>query len=92
MIIWCKSSGKELSILLMNLISVEHLDPYQYHNWLDRYKVGTLYCSSKDLDNIEIYLTLINQISGLSNQKITTDQGVESSVAEKYIYKTPKPP
>ena len=92
MIIWCKSSGKELSILLMNLISVEHLDPYQYHSWLDRYKVGTLYWSSKDLDNIEIYLTLINQISGLSNQKITTDQGVESSVAEKYIYKTPKPP
>ena len=47
------------------MISVQHLETYRYQKVLDVYEVGYIDWSSKDLDAIETYLVLIDQLRGI---------------------------
>ena len=49
----------------MNLIAFQHVGPYHYQKVLDSYEVISIDCSSKDLDNIDMYITMIDQNRGI---------------------------
>ena len=57
--------GQNFLIPLINKIDVHHLDPSLYQNFLDGYEVGSIYCYTKDLDETETELTIIDQSMGL---------------------------
>ena len=50
-----------MSTPLVNIISVQHLDPRSYPKVLDGYEMGSLDFSSNDLDVIYTDLALIDQ-------------------------------
>ena len=50
---------------LVHIIVIRHLEPYHYQNVLDPYEVISLEVFFKDLYDIEIYITLIDQCRGI---------------------------
>ena len=65
LILRCKSARKDSSTPLINLIVINNLKPSRYRKLLDRYDVGYLDCSTKELYTIETELMLIEQHMGL---------------------------
>ena len=64
-----KSGVQEFSIPLVNLIAVHQLDLSWYQKVLVGYEFGSLGWFSKDLDDIETELVLIDQLRGYSNPR-----------------------
>ena len=73
---------------LVNLITVQHLDPYWYQKVLDRYKIGLLEWSSKDIDDTKMNLTIIDLCRGLVN---TTPSPTRSSIISVSEYRQKNP-
>ena len=49
------------------MIAIQNLDPARYQKIMDMYEVGSLGRSSKELDNIEAELNIIDQFMGVTN-------------------------
>ena len=75
---------------LVNLILFRHLEPYHYQKVLGVYVFLSLNCSSKYLDAIKIYITLIDQRRVLV--KSLAPIGATISSVSDCRRKTPTPP
>ena len=66
------------------------MDPFHYQNIIDGYEVISIDCSFKDLDAIEMDLTLINQRRGLVKSPAPIGAAVRS--VSEFRQETPNPP